>query len=135
MAKKKLFELQMEADALKAEYNEIASSLTMKEVDEWTAKIIAANQAISDCITDGAKDCADGTRPLGMERRPGLYEIGDPNVEGCRAQGKTPDEAVYRWNNDDYYVKPTADSDATLTYADANASKKKDKGEVIVTEA
>src|SRR5690348_12831213 len=96
---KKLFELERERDALRAEHHETAGKETEDQRAKRSAKITVLVQQISDFISTGAKEHPKGVKPIGMKVRPGVYEVGNGEL---RSRGETPEEAVQNWNDGVY---------------------------------
>ena len=78
------------------------------EVRVLADAVVDASRAISRYIVEGATDCPDGTRPIGLlqpqqGKVPYAYEIGCPtcaseNGHDFRVYGATREEAVNRFN-------------------------------------
>lgn len=70
--------------------------------------VVEASRAISRYLVEGANDCPDGTRPMGLlqpqqGKVPYAYEIGCPSCPSAngvdfRTYGATREEAVSRFN-------------------------------------
>lgn len=91
--------------------NAYAAGVSTKNRDELRVlsdAVVEASLAISRYIAEGAKDCPDGTRPIGLlqpqqGKIPYAYEIGCPSCPShdgvdFRVYGATREEAVNRFN-------------------------------------
>ena len=139
-----------ELRATKAEYHEKAPTLTPPEVTDWSQKIRAIHQEIQDILTEGAKDCSrevevptydeatgeqNGTktetetyRPLAVfhDGTPNPFEIGDPRVRDKRVRAALPEDAVEKWNNDEYLPpRPAGFGEATIRSVDGEVREQK----------
>lgn len=101
---KKLFELQRELDAVKAEYHELAPDLSPNDAAPFHTKIKGLQALMSDTILTGVKAGKDENMH-GFKKGRGLYVVLDLVTERS-ARGETPDEAVDNWNNGNFYVPP-----------------------------
>ena len=118
---KKLFELERELTALREEYHEISQTATAPDLAAKSDVIKAKMQEIGSVLVKGANPCGEcGQVPIGVKRRPGVFEIGCPActnpeslsvpADNLRSQGETVEEAADNWNNCIYWLKPVAAS-------------------------
>lgn len=100
----KLRELLEKNKELRAAYHEKAATLNAAQTAEANAAIRAVREEIQEVLTEGAKDCEDGHRPLGVfhEGTANPFEIGDPVVRNRRSRAAFREDAVEKWNNDEW---------------------------------
>ncbi len=128
--KKKLYQIERELDAARAEYHELSAGLTDAQQREYTDKIKALMAELNDAIAADAQDCPTkdcGARPIAMKRRAGVYEVGCPVCENMRATAETPEEAVDKWNDGD--LMPAQERTGGFKTPAPGADTKKDKVE------
>jgi hypothetical protein len=103
--------------AAKAEYHAKANTLTSPQIQEERLKFEAMQKDISDTITEGAKDCEGGHRPLGIfhDGTPNPFEIGDPAVRDRRVREALPEDAVESWNAG-RYMAPREEGTLLMTH-------------------
>lgn len=101
MSAKKVFELERELQDLRVAYHEASETETASQLAKRSMEMRKIMDAINLVYTKDAKACPDcGADPIGMKRRPGLYEVGcSGTCVDVRAQGETPDEAISNWND------------------------------------
>jgi hypothetical protein len=97
---KKPFEIERELAAAKAEWHETAGKETEAEREARSAAIRKLGDDLSALYSKGAIERPEGTKPMGMKVRPGVYEVGNGEI---RSRGETPDEAVQNWNDGMHY--------------------------------
>jgi hypothetical protein len=119
-------ELRAKLNALKelrAALHEKWDTLTTKQVGEETLKIKEAGAALQTILTEGAKDCEGGHRPLGLfhEGTANPFEIGDPVTPNRRARGAFLEDAVEKWN-DDEWLPPREPETVVATHKDAGGN-------------
>jgi hypothetical protein len=117
---KKLRELLTKLSDLLAEYREKADTLTPPQAAEYTTKSKALRAELQKILTEGAKDCEGGHRPLGIfhEGTPNPFEIGDPVTRDRRVRGAFLEDAVEKWNKGEY-LPPRPPETITATHKDA----------------
>lgn len=104
-----LTRLYADLEKARSEYTAAVPVKNRDEVRVLSDAVIEATKAISRYVVEGAADCPDGTRPLGlvqpqMGKIPYAFEIGCPScppVNGfdIRTFGVTREEAVTRFND------------------------------------
>lgn len=117
---KKLRELLNKLKELRAALHENWDTLTTKQVGEATLEIKAAGAEIQKILTEGAKDCEGGHRPLGIfhEGTANPFEIGDPITPNRRTRAAFLEDAVEKWNKGEY-LPPRPSETVTGTHKDA----------------
>lgn len=112
--------IHAELDAALQEYREGAHTLAAPTLAELSTSIKLLQQELSDACAMGSKTCPQcGNLPHGMERRPGLFEVGClaclPELvkigtvtmrKSSAARGKTAAAAVDNWNAQRWILEP-----------------------------
>jgi hypothetical protein len=108
-----------EINGLLATYQKEWESLTPKETGERVKKIKDVRAEIQKILTEGAKDCEGGHRPLGLfhENTPNPFEIGDPVQSNRRSRGAFLEDVVEKWNADEW-LPPRAPETIVATHKD-----------------
>jgi len=103
-----------------AEYHEKANTLTPPQIAEEVAKFKQLRADIQVSLTNGAKDCEGGHRPLGIfhDGTANPFEIGDPVVRDRRVRGALLEDVVEDWNADKY-MPPREPGTVVATHRDA----------------
>jgi hypothetical protein len=84
------------------------------EINNLAAQIKGKMKELSDYLSNGAEPCPIcGELPIGMQVKPGVYEVG-PIGSQLRARGSSPEEAVEKWNAQDFYFKNDEEKKACL---------------------
>lgn len=83
----------------KALYLEQIDTQPAGVVNATSERVKALQQELTDLLSSGATACTNcGAVPIGMKRRPHVYEVGCLNCQDVRSFGGTSAEAVENWN-------------------------------------
>lgn len=112
-----------ELKELHAAYNVKAAKLTAAQIAEEVAKFKKVRAELQEILTKGADDCEGGHRPIGIfhEGTPNPFEIGDPVVPNRRSRGAFLEDAVEKWNDEDY-LPPREPETVVATHKDAGGN-------------
>jgi hypothetical protein len=114
-----------ELAAARADYHEKANTLTSPEIGAVTVKCKAIQAEIQEIMTEGAQDCEDGHRPIGIfhDGTANPFEIGDPITRDRRVRAATLEDAVEDWNAGEY-LPPREPETVEATHRDATGEIK-----------
>jgi hypothetical protein len=116
-------DIKAKLEATQRQYHDGVHTLPAAALSVLTETMKELRKALSDCYSAGASPCPDcGNLPHGMERRPGLFEVGClaclPRIvlgnggklrEVRAAQGKTAQDAVANWNGHRWLREPVVE--------------------------
>src|SRR5690242_14932312 len=87
-------ELTAQIATAKAAYLAIVDTAPRAQVEAASRAVTILQRQLLALIADGGKPCPeDAVDPIGLKKRPGVYEVGCP-VCTRRSRGETPAEAV-----------------------------------------